>query len=98
MMLPEGIAIGSFVLSTIGFMYKMSNDVAEIKKQVTNDIQHVAEEEDKKRARVYERLDEFKKLSDEKFVIKDLCHILHEQMSKKIDEMSADLKILISRK
>jgi glycine/serine hydroxymethyltransferase len=39
----EGIAIGSFVLSTIGFMYKMTKDVAEIRKQVTNDIQHLDE-------------------------------------------------------
>ena len=55
---PEAIAMGTFVISTIGFMYRMTKDVADIKKQVINDIQHISEEEGQKRARVYERLDE----------------------------------------
>jgi hypothetical protein len=43
MLLGEGVVIGSFVLATVGFMWKMSNDVSDIKKQVTNDIQHLDE-------------------------------------------------------
>ena len=95
MIYPEAIAIGSFVISTVGFMYKMTKDVAEIKKQVTNDIQHIAEEEATRRARVYERLDEVKKFADEKFVNKDMCHVLHEQQAKDITEIKLDVKTLI---
>lgn len=98
MILPEGIAIGAFVLSTVGFMYKMTKDVAEIRKQVTNDIQHISEEEGKKRARVYERLDEYKKDVDKKFVLREVCHTVHEQTTKKIDEMATDIKTLVNRK
>ena len=97
MILPEAIALGSFVISTVGFMYKMTKDVADIKKQVINDIQHISEEEGQKRARVYERLDEYKKTSDEKFVNKDMCHVLHEQQARDIDEIKIDLKTLINR-
>lgn len=98
MILPEGIAIGAFVLSTVGFMYKMTKDVAEIKKQVTNDLQHMVEVEDKKRGRVFDRLDENKKHSDEKYVMKDMCHTLHIQIDRTLEEIKNDVKILINRK
>lgn len=97
MQLSEGIAISSFVLATIGFMYRMSRDVAEIKKQVTNDIQHITEEEDVKRRRVYERLDEYKKTSDEKFTNKEVCNITHSRIDEKLDEMGMDIKILLKQ-
>jgi hypothetical protein len=97
MQLPEAIAIASFVISTTGFMYKMTKDVAEIKKQVTNDIQHIAEEEAQKRGCVYERIDEIKKQGDEKFVDKDMCRVLHEQTAQDVKEMKEYLKTLIGR-
>ena len=97
MLLPEAIAIGSFVLATVGFMYRMSQDVKEIKKQVTNDIQHISEIEDAKRARVYERLDSVKKQQDEKFVIKEVCSMQHTQLSRDVIDVKADLKLLLKQ-
>jgi hypothetical protein len=95
MELPESIALGSFVLGTLGFMYKMTKDVSDIRKQVTNDLQHMSEGETSKRARVYERLDEFKKHAEDKFTHKDVCHVLHTQIDDKLNEIATDVKILI---
>jgi len=98
MNLPEGIALGSFVVGTLGFMYKMTQDVAEIRKQVTNDMQHISEEEAKKRARVYERIDEIKRQDDEKFTHKDVCKVTHEGIASRLTEIAADVKTLIRNK
>ena len=102
MLLPESIAIFglsiSFVSAMItvaGFMYRMTKDVAEIKKQVMNDIQHIAEQEDEKRAGVYARLDKVKEEMNQKFVIKDICNVLHTQLGKDIVEMKTDVKLLL---
>jgi len=95
MNLPEGIALGSFVIATVGFMYKMTKDVSEIRQQMTNDIKHVTEEEATKRGRVYERLDEIKKQSDDKFTHKDVCQVLHRGIDTKLAEIATDVKILI---
>jgi len=39
----EGVAVGAFVISTIGFMWKMSSDVGQIKDKFSQDIQHLDE-------------------------------------------------------
>jgi len=98
MQLAEGISIASFVLATVGFMFKMTRDVAEIKKQVINDIQHIAKEEDTKHARIYERLDEHKKFSDETFVRRDMCQILHKQNADTLLRIEKKVDDLISNK
>jgi hypothetical protein len=98
MLIAEGIGIGGFVLATISFMYKMTVDVAEIKKQVTNDIKHIDETDNIKHSRIYERLDEHKKLSDIKFVEKDMCNILHKQTAEDIAEIKNDVKTLLRDK
>jgi len=95
MNLPEGIAIGSFVLGTLGFMYKMSQDVAEIRKQVTNDIKHIETEEATKRGRVYERLDEIKKQAEDKFTHKDVCQVIHGSVDRQLKEIALDVKTIL---
>ncbi len=97
MMLLEAVVVGTFVLATVGFMYRMSRDVSEIKKQVTNDIQHISNEESEKRRRVYERLDENKKEADERYVGKSVCDVLHIQLGRDISEMKGDIKTLLKR-
>jgi len=104
MTLPESVAIGGLAVSfvgsmvtVIGFMYRMTKDVSEIKKQVTNDLQHIAEVEDVKRGRVYERLDEVKKVQDEKFVMKEMCVMQHSLLHSDIAELKADVKVLLKR-
>jgi len=95
MNLPEGITLGSCLVGILGFMYKVSQDIAEIKKQVTNDLQHIAEEEDAKRARIYERLDSVKLDVETKFTHKEVCRVLHTQIDYKLDEIAADVKMLL---
>ena len=104
MTLPESVAIGGLAVSfvgsmvtVIGFMYRMTKDVSDIKKQVTNDLQHISEVEDAKRGRVYERLDAVRKVQDEKFVIKEMCVIQHNLLHVDIAEMKADIKVLLKR-
>jgi hypothetical protein len=75
----------------------MTKDVSDIKKQVTNDLQHISEVEDAKRGRVYERLDAVRKVQDEKFVIKEMCIMQHNLLHVDIAEMKADIKVLLKR-
>lgn len=91
MNLPESIAVGSFVVSTISFMWKMASDMSIIRKNISNDLQHITEEEDKKRGRIYERLDQTKTNIDEKFVRKDMCDLKHDA----IEEIRKDVKKLL---
>ena len=95
MNLPEGIALGSFTIATLGFMYRMSKDIAEIKKQVTNDLQHITETEEDKRSRVYQRLDDVKEGMGEKFTSKEVCEVRHTNIDNRLKEIGVDVKILI---
>ena len=95
MNLSEGIALGSFTLATLGFMYRMSRDISEIKKQVTNDLQHITETEEEKRGRVYTRLDSVKKGMDEKFTSKEVCEVRHTNIDNRLKEIGVDVKILV---
>jgi hypothetical protein len=53
------------------------------------------DDDEKKHARIYERLDEVKKASDEKFVPNKICDILHTQSTRDLVEIKADLKLLL---
>ena len=55
------------------------------------------DEQEQKRARVYERLDEVKKDLDEKFVHKDICKVLHEQMARDLVDIKTDVKLLLRK-
>lgn len=50
---------------------------------------------EKKISRIYERIDEVKTAGDEKHVTKEICAILQERLSKDIDEIKTDVKILL---
>jgi hypothetical protein len=58
-----------------------------------------AKEEDEKRRRIYERIDEVKKQADDRFASKELINVMHEGTAKnlssleaKLDKMSNDFK------
>ena len=53
--------------------------------------------EAKKRSRIWERVDEHKDYTDSTFVRKDMCGILHKQLSKDITEIKIDLKLLLKK-
>jgi len=44
---------------------------------------------------VFKRFDQHKDDADKRFVRKDVCQILHEQMKKDIAEIKQDVKLLI---
>lgn len=46
---------------------------------------------DSKVSRLYTRLDETKKDSDEKFTRKDMCELQHKQVNDNFDRVKADL-------
>lgn len=52
-------------------------------------------EQDKKIARSYERLDETKNYQDATFTRKDICGVLHQQISADLTEIKTDVKLLL---
>lgn len=53
-------------------------------------------EQDKKICRTYERLDETKAYQDATFTRKDVCMLLHKQISDDLSEIKTDVKLLLS--
>ena len=60
-------------------------------------IGKIKDEEEKRHSRIYQRLDEVKEKTEEKFVFKDVCKILHEQTARDIVEIKSDLKLLLKQ-
>jgi len=58
-------------------------------------VSKIKDEEGQKRARIYERLDEVKKDADEKFTRKDICQLLHTQISTDLSAIKTDVKVLL---
>lgn len=50
-----------------------------------------------KRKRIYERLDEVKKATEEKFVSKEVCGIHTEQIKSDVSEIKMDVKSLLRK-
>ena len=48
-----------------------------------------------KRSRIYTRMDEIKKVTEEKFQTKEICTIHTETMMKDLQEIKQDVKILL---
>jgi len=51
--------------------------------------------ESKKRARIYQRIDEVKKKNDEDFVLKDLCDNNVKHLTDDVREIKSDVKKLL---
>ena len=49
------------------------------------------------RRRVYERFDNHKEHVEEKYVRKDLCGVIHKQVSEDLREMKGDIKKLLGK-
>ena len=56
-----------------------------------------AKYEDYKHNRIFERVDEIKNTSDKKFVLKDVCSVVHEQLKADIIEIKHDVKKLLTK-
>lgn len=52
--------------------------------------------QDTKRKRVYERVDEHKKFTDDNFVRKDMCEVLHNQLKADVTEIKDNVKELLN--
>ena len=57
----------------------------------------VKDETDVKVARTYERLDEVKENIDMEYARKDMCHVLHKQISEDLSDIKTDLKLLLRK-
>lgn len=79
--------MGGGLLAVVGFSLATYREIGKIRK-----------DEESKRGRIYERLDEVKKNSDDKFTNKDVCKILHEHLGKDITDIKTDIKLLLIRK
>ena len=88
MIISEYIAIGTFGLGiasvTIGTTWKISQD---LKKSL--------DEINTKRARIYERIDEEKVKSDNKYTNKEICELRHKQVEDTLKEVRDDVKHLL---
>lgn len=89
------ITIAGFIVGLVGFAIKTSND--------TNmKIEEAQKQDDEKRARIYERLDDVKKKHDadidrirqeakEDFVNVKICKILHDNTDRIFTEIKTEL-------
>jgi len=79
------VGVGVAILGTVGgFSYKIFGEIKNLK-----------EEDETKRSRIYSRLDEVKSDIESKYTRKDMCQILHNQISEtlariesKVDKIS----------
>lgn len=55
----------------------------------------IKEETEQRHARFYSRLDEVKQMVESKYASKDVCKILHDQVSRDLSDIKADLKLLL---
>lgn len=83
MNIAEGITFAGFMISSVGFMWKMSSD-----------IKKISDDEANKRARIYTRLDEKAKELDNKKVDTKTCDILHLQTARDIEEIKRKVECI----
>lgn len=65
---------------------------------ITNGIKKTAIDSEKKRSRIYARIDEVKDENKKDFVSKEICTVVHENLIRDIKEIKKDVKQLLSRK
>ena len=83
----EATIFGTFGMGIIGFMWKMSMDLRAISEKGDKKIETLDEDHDKKRDRVYQRLDEVKEDAKITFVRKDVCQVMHAALTDKVDKI-----------
>lgn len=90
-MAADGVFIewvmGGGVLAIAGFSIATYRSIAKIKEEV-----------DRKVNRTFERLDEVKEKTEERFVFKDVCKILHEQTARDIIDIKTNIQLLLKQK
>ena len=60
-------------------------------------IWKVSKDENDKRSKIYEHLDRDRKCADDKFVQKEICKIIHDNVQKTLDEIKIDIKLLLRK-
>lgn len=84
------ISIIAVVLTIIGlvsgFIYK-----------IFIELKNIRSDEETKRVRFYQRLDEVKDGIKKEFTTQVVCHILHTQITRDLKEIKDDLKTLVNR-
>ena len=87
-----------FVCAGIAAIVRVSFIVSgfkeEVKKEIADEIAKVRAETSAKVGRAYERLDEYKKLSDDTFVRRDMCGLLHQGTAEAIKSLKEQVEEL----
>lgn len=60
-------------------------------------VYKVACDEEKKRERIFARMDEIKLNIKEDYVTKEVCNIMHRQIASDLSEVKKDVKTLLTR-
>lgn len=106
--LGDMIKLTLFGVTVVGTMLGIMAKVLCAFKKYTDAIEtkiaHYHDETESKRRRIYERLDEVKRQSEDKYVTKDIFSIMNEtymrsiaEFKKELDEVKHDVKILLTR-
>jgi len=90
MTFAEGAIIGGLVLTMLGI-------IIEAIRRFYIQIQELAANKEASHARIYERLDETKIKADEKFASKEVCQIMHKQISDALSDIKTDVKLLLKK-
>lgn len=98
------IAAGGVILTFVGIMARVLGAFKKYSDAIDAKIAAYEVESDKKRARIYERLDIVKKSFEEKYVSREVFQLMNEgymrsvgDIKKELDELKHDVKILLTR-
>lgn len=75
---------GGIILGMVGLIFK-TNKTTQVRG-------------DKTAKRMYGRIDEIKTYQEDNFTRKDMCQVLHNQVTQDLDEIKSDVKELLKRK
>lgn len=80
MIIEEVIAIGAFGVTIIGA-------VGGLTWKISREINALSQDEEQKRSRIYERIDEIKIKNEDTYTRKDVCSVTHQALSETIHNM-----------
>lgn len=96
------IFVGSGLLAVLKVGYdlakheeKLDKKIVElttkVKSEVAEDLNNAVENGDKKRARIYERFDEYKNFVENTFVRREMCGMMHQSTSGEIGGLRGEI-------
>lgn len=98
------IKVGTLLIAFVGIMARVLGAFKKYSDAIDAKIAAYEIEADKKRARIYERLDTVKKSFEEKYISREVFQLMNEgymrsvgDIKKELDELKHDVKLLLTR-